>query len=39
MVIKPILPPLLAERGWQFKFTSAGGDAFSLASRCIATLS
>jgi hypothetical protein len=32
MVVKPILPPLLAERGWQLKFTGAGGRAFSLAA-------
>jgi len=33
MVIKTILPPLLAERGWQFQFTSPGGGAFSLKAR------
>jgi hypothetical protein len=30
MVVKTVLPPLLAERGWQFQFTSPGGGAFSL---------
>jgi hypothetical protein len=33
MVIKTILPPLLAERGWQFQFTSPGGGGFSLKAR------
>ena len=33
MVIKPILPPLLAERDWKFQFTSPGGHAFSLKAR------
>src|SRR5712691_6524602 len=32
MVIKPILPPLLAERGWQLEFASRDGRAFSLES-------
>jgi hypothetical protein len=32
MVVKPILPPLLAERGWQLKLTSAGGCTFSLGA-------
>jgi hypothetical protein len=32
MVVKPILPPLLSERGWQLKFTSAGGRTFSLGA-------
>jgi len=30
MVIKPTLPSLLAERGWQLKFIGQGGGAFSL---------
>jgi len=30
MVIKPTLPPLLAKRGWKFRFISPGGRAFSL---------
>jgi zinc metalloprotease ZmpB len=30
MVIKPTLPPLLLERGWQLKFTGQGGHTFSL---------
>jgi zinc metalloprotease ZmpB len=30
MVIKPTLPPLLAERGWQLKFIGQGGGTFSL---------
>jgi hypothetical protein len=33
MAVKAILPPLLAERGWQFQFTSPGGGAFSLKAR------
>jgi zinc metalloprotease ZmpB len=30
MTIEPVLPPLLAERGWKFRFTSPGGRAFPL---------
>ena len=30
MVIRPVLPPLLVERNWQFEFASSGGSAFSL---------
>jgi hypothetical protein len=33
MVIKPVLPSLLAERKWQLEFTSPGGPAFSLEAR------
>jgi hypothetical protein len=33
IVIKPILPPLLAEREWQLEFASPGGRAFSLEAR------
>jgi len=33
MVIKPILPPLLAKREWQFEFAGRGGRAFSLKAR------
>ncbi len=33
MVVKPILPPVLAKRGWQFQFTSPGVRAFSLKAR------
>lgn len=33
MVIKPVLPPLLAKRNWQLDFVSPGGGAFSLAAR------
>jgi hypothetical protein len=33
MVIKPILPSLLEERGWQLEFTNPGGRAFSLEAR------
>jgi hypothetical protein len=31
MVVSPVLPPLLAERGWLIEFTSRGGNAFALA--------
>jgi hypothetical protein len=30
MVIRPVLPPLLATREWQLEFASPGGHAFSL---------
>jgi len=33
MAVKPILPPLLAERGWRFEFTGVGKHAFLLGTR------
>src|SRR5262249_13912337 len=39
MVLKPILPPLLAKRNWRVEFVSPGGPTFSLeplASRDVA---
>jgi hypothetical protein len=30
MVVNPVLPPLLAERGWTLAFANAGGHAFTL---------
>jgi hypothetical protein len=33
MIIKPVFPPLLAEREWRLEFVSPGGGAFSLEAR------
>jgi zinc metalloprotease ZmpB len=33
MVIKPVLPPLLAKRNWRLEFINRGGRAFSLKAR------